>query len=887
MAKKKKKNNRKNVKSSVRGQREQRRSFAERHPRLQKAAARLQKVAARLQKVAGKAANGFLSILSIILKPLKPLISIENCFAALLAVLLFYPPFFRGLYFDQELLPTHIFTAVLFAFFAFYKIYRREPLFSRHPLDCAVVLLLILYIASSIGAWNTRDALGAVLKMTNYAAVYWLLSYSLRSVKAGRNYLLVFFACGVGVALLGLGAALGTFHYNDAFVNGRVYSSLQYPHTLAAFLTAMNLFGLYLWAEARPPAAKVLLAAGNYLLFLTILGTQSQGAFIFYPIAFLILLIGLPGNMRKRILGQFVLQVAASAAVYGGFMACANGGARAAGWLWLLAGAALVSLLQLAWNHLEQRAAAAANKKRPWRRIAVGVFLVLAIVGGGYALLKNTPNSTASENQAAWRSWAQRIQTISLKQRQAQERILFSRDAFRIMASSPRNALLGAGGGGWKALHHQFQEYYSVPTEVRNHFLQLGVETGFPGLLTFIAIWVLFLLSTRRAMHPPDDKPRHEIRSLSWTVCSGALALGMYSLIDFNLSLSAVAILLWGLFGLGRGLERLSGLAAEPRAVEVKGKERRKRSKQQPETWRQSRTFQGVVVSVIFCTYFFISVNLILGQKYAQAATESLKNNMQDTQAATSNLEAAINHDPWTSSHRSTLANLLLYNYQTMEQKDTALIKKAQDNLETAVRNDRGNEELRILYAQALFNSGSVDEGLQQLEKAVQLVPLLQNNYEYLAAGYMNAGRFMLEQAEQQRETNEQTGDMEKLREKGRKYLQSAAAVPDRLEKRMAAVPQKYLDYWSIQPYLEVTPSISLNAGKSLVLLGSWQQADPYLNAALEDSQLQSEANLWRGLALEKQQKDGEELISEALAAQPELADERESIEALLTAPGA
>lgn len=837
--------------------------FGDRHPRFQRAA---------------QGAGGLL----------KPLATVEGIFAVLLAVLLFYPPYFRGLFFAQELLPTHIFTAMLFAFFASYRIYRRQPLFSRRPLDYAVVLLLVLYATSSIAAWNTREALGAVLKMANYAAVYWLLSYSVQSIKAVRNYLAVFFVSGTGVALLGLGAAIGAFHYNDAFVGGRIYSSLQYPNTLAAFLTAINLCGLYLWTEARPRAVKILFAAGNYLLFLTFLGTQSRGALVFYPLALLILLIGLPGRERWRTLGQFVLQLAASAAVYGRVMACTTGKAQLAGWLWVLAGAVLISLLQLAWSYLEQGAAVTAGKDsqagrrtlKPWVRPAAGVMIVLVIAAGGYALTRAAATPAAG-SQAVWKSWVQRIETISIKEKNAQERIIWSRDAFRIMTSSPRNALLGAGGGGWNALYHKYQDYYYFSTEVHNHFMQVGIETGFPGLLTFIAIWIFFFVSTLRAMRPSGSKPPQESRALSWAVFSGALALGMHSLIDFNLSLGAVAILLWGLFGLGRGLERLSGPVSEPRIAEVKGRARRKQSVKQIETWWQSQIFQGVVVGVLFCACFFTSLTLVLGQKYAQAASESVKG--QDVRAAVANLEQAIQHDPWTASYRSDLANLLMYQYQAVEQKDRSLINKVQDNLGIAVRNDRGNAELRLLYAQALFNSARIDEGLEQMEAAADLVPFRQDVYENLAVGYMSAGRFLLEQADAaQGESKEQAEDVKMLREQGRKYLELAVEAPGRLEARMAAVPQKYLEYWTKAPHLKVSPMINLKAGEAAVLLGRWPLADTRLTAALEDPNLKPEAILWRGLALEKQQKDGDGLISEALKLQPELAEERDKINTLL-----
>ena len=59
--------------------------------------------------------------------------------------------------------------------------------------------------------------------------------------------------------------------------------------------------------------------------------------------------------------------------------------------------------------------------------------------------------------------------------------------------SSPANALLGAGGGGWNATYTWFQPYPYFSTETHDDFMQTGVETGFPGLLDFLLIWGFFI----------------------------------------------------------------------------------------------------------------------------------------------------------------------------------------------------------------------------------------------------------------------------------------------------------------------------------------------------------------------------------------------------------
>lgn len=878
-----------------------------------------------------------------VIAELRPLVrgaaTVEGLLAIMLAALLFYPPYLRGLFFARELLPTHVFTAVIFAIFAFYKISRKEFVLFQRPLDCAVFVLLGLYVISSFVAWNDRDAVGAVLKMANYVAVYWLLAYSVRSLAAVQNYLKVFFASGTGVALLGLGAAFGTFHYKDAFVGGRIYSSLQYPNTLASYLTAVNLFGLYLWAAAHGILSRVLFAVGNYLLFLTFLGTQSRGGYLVYPAGLLVLLVGLPGGVRLRALVQFFLQAATVLAVAGRVVACTGGQAELAGWLWVLAGAALIALLQAAWHYLERglclhfllkgsqdapassgipghpgsEALPARRRLRPWVLPVAAVLAFLVFVGGSYTLWQRRAAVAALAGRAVPQTWVERVKTISLQEKSARERLLWSRDAFRIMTANPVRALFGSGGGGWNALYHQHQDYLYFSTEVHNHFLQVGVETGFPGLLTFCAIWIFFFWSIWRVWQPragrhpsgtrrvtnetanpgeagvPSPQAASAARGAGWAIFSSALALGIHSVLDFNLSLGAVALLLWGLFGLGRGLERLFAPKA---AACVSGGQtlpwKGKASKRSQETGRLqlSPALQGVLVGTVVVVFFFLSLNLMLGQKYALAADRALKK--QDLQAAVANFEQALKHDPWTFSYRVNLAQVYLY--QVERNQDVSALRRAQDLLRGAVKVNRGDSQLRLLYARALFNGGRIEEGLQELEQAVLLLPFKQDVYENLAVGYLNAGRFLLEQARQLDESQKQGQDQDLLQRMGElrqltcAYLEKAAAVPRGIEARMAGVPEESKKYWVRAPLLAASPFIYLQAGEAAALLERWTQADTYLAAAARDPNLKPEALLWRGLALKEQgrSEEGEELVAEALKLKPDLAEEQEKIEALL-----
>ena len=94
------------------------------------------------------------------------------------------------------------------------------------------------YAVSLIPAVNTRAALGELLKNINYFMAFWMAAEATREIRKPQLLLNVLLASAALVALLGIGAAAGTFDYPGAFMGGRIYSSFQYPNTLATYVTA-------------------------------------------------------------------------------------------------------------------------------------------------------------------------------------------------------------------------------------------------------------------------------------------------------------------------------------------------------------------------------------------------------------------------------------------------------------------------------------------------------------------------------------------------------------------------------------------------------------------------------------------------------------------------
>ena len=90
--------------------------------------------------------------------------------AALL--LIFYPPYIQGLFFDRNMFPYHIFTAVVFTLLWADKIRRKDYTFLHTPLDWAVLAYAGAYLLSLIGAVHPGDAFYGFLRILNYFVIF-------------------------------------------------------------------------------------------------------------------------------------------------------------------------------------------------------------------------------------------------------------------------------------------------------------------------------------------------------------------------------------------------------------------------------------------------------------------------------------------------------------------------------------------------------------------------------------------------------------------------------------------------------------------------------------------------------------------------------------------
>jgi len=736
-----------------------------------------------------------------------------------LAALLFFPPYFRGLFFATDQQRALILAAVVFWFAWQWKLLRRDTSFLTHRLDYFILAFPAVYLLSAFGAVNYSLAVDDIVKTVLYFLIYWMVVQVAGKEKDIVDILKVIYLSAVGVALGGLATATGIIHIKAGFIIGRICSTFQYPNTLASFLAALTFLGLYLWwvnstqvradtGPAQPrPSGRYLYAAGNFLLFMALLGTKSNGGLLVFAVILVLYMIGLPQGKRLPVATHFVfISVPAFIAIWR-FLPAVGAEQMALAWLWVLAGLAMVALGQLTYDFLDKRSFfnwIAGNK-----RVILGgllILLVLALAGLVFYLVAHS--SELRERISG-----------EIRVRNAIERSYFFKDAVKMFLDRP---LLGWGGGAWKEAFRYFQSYLYNSTQVHGHYFQVAVEVGLIGLFVIIGIWVNFLLAAGRILRNARNNP--ERRMLAWVILIIALALGLHAAIDFDLTFGSIAIILWTMFGLMRSMEpaKTSGSTANYRLLRV-------------------------VTSLVSAVIILFAGTLSVSNFFSQQARSYLMTGSYDN--ALTSLQIAGVANPFNADVNSVLARVYYGQGRLAEG-----LAEAQEAVRKSKYNPQRYNDLAVLY----FSSGDFANTVASAEKVADLAPFLIRSYEEMISFYDKAAMEELK-----------AGNLDAARE----YFQRAVAVPQRITDKMESVSDREKKLWNVAPLMEVTPSIHLRVGVAQYFLGNWPEAEAELLAARRDERMQVDALMWLSILKNKQGKIAEagELLAEGEKLVPQI----------------
>lgn len=770
-----------------------------------------------------------------------------------LAILLFLPPYFRGLFFQPEQERALIFAAVIFWFAWLWKWSKRDNSFLSHPIDYFVLAFPVIYLISAFQAVNYGLAVDEVVKTTLYFMVYWLASRVVRNEKDIITILHVIYISAIGVALAGLATATGIINIKDGFLNGRIYSSFQYPNALASYLAAVTFIGLYLWRRAGShelggtvsgtllkniPAwlnfnnvSQYLYAAGNFLLFAVLLGTKSNGGLLVLSIMFALFIIGLPKGNRIPIIIHFILFSIPSFIAIWKFLSTVANSEMDAAWLWIFIGLALAIAGQALYCFGERKGFL------QWiadHKIVVLVAVLLVVVSSFIGV-----GIYISGHGDAVKTLAEEIRL-----RNATERMYFFQDAMKMFKERP---ILGWGGGGWQEAYRAYQSYLYNSNQVHGHYFQIMVEAGILGLLAILGIWVSFLYIAHRLYHGAKENP--STRFLVWTITIAAVSIGLHAVIDFDLSLSALALVLWTMFGFIRGI----GIYYSTKTEEKKSK-----------TYVPPNYAILVGISAASIIIILFTGALAAADSYARQAGKYLQK--QNFDQGISLLQKAVAYNPMNPEYHSSDRTYSLARVYQLQGKFDEGITEAQKAVELGKYNASRYADLASLYFNGKKNN---QEAVNFAEKALSLAPFQIQWYELLLRTYFIVGYNELA-----------SGNLDTAKQ----YLEKAVQVPVKIQNQWDSLSDQEKRLWKDAPPLSSTPGVKLNVGASQYILGMWIESEANLQAAFQDDEKsKGEAALWLSVLKDRQGKEQEakDLLQQAKKLVPQLAQGYEGLKIL------
>ncbi len=250
----------------------------------------------------------------------KKISAIEKVIFILTLILVFYPPYFRGLYFESEQFFAEIFAFILFIAFWVLRLLKKEGRFIETPLEYAAFGFVVVYAVSMVSAVALRPALSEWLKYLMFFSVFYMVSEFARDAKKRERIFLAVIASAAGVALLGIDGAAGShisefinkiFNFlgvrhdisNGLFIGGRLHSTIQYPNAAAAYFMTVFFILLYFTLKNNSIIQRIILSGAGFLLAQAFIMTKSRGAFLVFGVSVLVYIAFLPGG--KRIEGLF------------------------------------------------------------------------------------------------------------------------------------------------------------------------------------------------------------------------------------------------------------------------------------------------------------------------------------------------------------------------------------------------------------------------------------------------------------------------------------------------------------------------------------------------------------------------------------------------------
>lgn len=715
----------------------------------------------------------------------------------ILLLVLALAPLFKGLYYEQQMLGFQV--AVFIAFLLF--LVKNRSLQINHPLDYAAAAFALGYLLSVPGAADVREALLAFMRVLAGIMIYVIISG--RAMENGfRLKILVTVYLSGFIALIGTLLNLtGVIETAKVWDSGVIQTTFEYKNAGALFLLICILLGVNLINNLNNLKHVIFISCVNFLNILFLLGTQSRAVWLLSPVCLLIVIWSLPTNSRLPALIQTIITAIPALILSGQIISSLNDNNSGQAIVLMFLGLCLTAASIFLWHRWGTRLS---NTKLVFVVVAALFFIIAAVI---FAVTSTT-------------SISEKLHNITNFDFNAQERMVFFHDAFKIFTQHP---IFGAGGKGWDVLYLNTQSYGYYAENVHNDFLQIAVEAGIVGLLPFLFLWATFFVICIRFARQNNNSTQKQIVYLLLAI---GTAMFVHFMFDFDLAHGAIAFIMWILFGLARSYAGHDS----PDSISLR----------KPKSPLNSPVYIGIIVSGIL--FSLVSLSFLTGDMWFSRGEKVLQTG--DLAIAREDFEKALSFDPWKANTLTSLAQInlaLLQNNGDPASLDNALSYAAKS---IAIR---PSEPLtHSVYSTALLFKGDLTGAVREAEAFTKLHPMLEDAYEQLAYTNLTCGLALAKKGSQA---------------EARAQFSKTLEVIDMINDRLRAVPPHYLQMWQTsqaEPVLSVSPMLKIYAGAAELCLGNRKPGEQLITQALQEAPQAPEVQSWNVLALKLQGKESE-----------------------------
>ena len=462
----------------------------------------------------------------------------------ILAFLIALPVLFRGLFFEKDYFVFAILvTAMSIGLLCTGKIRFQ---FTGYT-DYALGALVLCYLLSLFTATSTYAAVSTFLRYLLLFVLYLVAKNTFNkneSILSGLNILMYVLAFTALYTLLSAFSVLGSLNFPGAyssFAHERwLQGTVQYHNTFGILMLAGFFMACGLNTKSFKSAGFFANGIASFLFMLCLLMSFSRGAWLIVPVLFILFLVFAAPAQKVRFFATGIASLAVSLAIMPSLseLLIAQKGGTAL--LVLLGGILVFAGLYFVCHLLFEKWSQTKNFKKVGISILAILIILALLVMFVPALTNLLPAQIAT-----------RMEGFSLGGETVKERFVFYGDAFELYKN--HNVVTGNGGEAWAYLYGMYQSYDYATTQAHSYFMQILVEAGALGFICWLMVVGLFVWQCIRAY----KNQKAEKNVVAVLACVG-FALILHSLIDFDLSIPAVLLILFTVFGMLSGVAPLS-----------------------------------------------------------------------------------------------------------------------------------------------------------------------------------------------------------------------------------------------------------------------------------------------------------------------------------------